>query len=426
MAADEILGISGQLDISDIQQSFDKLINDLNLLGVKTDEVSSKMTKALNDIAQSSASDSEKTKQSVQTLKQGIEEINKSLADTPESLKKLASEAQTAEATIDKLKKRLSETTEGSQKWNEINEQLKSQQSLVEKLNDEYLSMLGTFGSTQQYVGTLNAAIDALNAGRSISTAATGANATVHAGAAAAVGTESVAHGANAEKIGEETQAVKDSTQAYQKAAEASQQRAETANAEAAALDKLTERVLQGKISENEYIKAKESAEERYRQLMDEQTNLLEKEKKAREEASTFKVVDGNIVDNNNALNAQAADALLERANKLKNEANEIASSLQRLSEAYTSTAQKAEAEQKRETESTNKTLDAIRAKEDELKKLNEQLEQMEAHHANGWGGDFISSMRKGENPFATIKSISPRVTQSRKSNSKSPKLRQS
>ena len=404
MAADEILGISGQLDISDIQQSFDKLINDLNLLGVKTDEVSSKMTKALNEIAQSSASDSEKTKQSVQTLKQGIEEINKSLADTPEALKKLASEAQTAEATIDKLKKRLSETTEGSQKWNEINEQLKSQQSLVEKLNDEYLSMLGTFGSTQQYVGTLNAAIDALNAGRSISTAATGANATVHAGAAAAVGTESVAHGANAEKIGEETQAVKDSTQAYQKAAEASQQRAETANAEAAALDKLTERVLQGKISENEYIKAKESAEERYRQLMDEQTNLLEKEKKAREEASTFKVVDGNIVDSNTALNAQAADALLERANKLKNEANEIASSLQRLSEAYTSTAQKAEAEQKRETESTNKTLDAIRAKEDELKKLNEQLEQMEAHHANGWGGDFISSMRKGENPFATIK----------------------
>ena len=404
MAADEILGVSGQLDISDIQQSFDKLINDLNLLGVKTDEVSSKMTKALNDIAQSSDSDSEKTKQSVLTLKQGIEEINKSLADTPEALKKLASEAQTAEATIDKLKKRLLETTEGSQKWNEINEQLKSQQSLVEKLNDEYLSMLGTFGSTQQYVGTLNAAIDALNAGRSISTAATGANAAVHAGAAAAVGTESVAHGANAEKIGEETQAVKDSTQAYQKAAEASQQRAETANAEAAALDKLTERVLQGKISENEYIKAKESAEERYRQLMDEQTNLLEKEKKAREEAYTSKVVDGNIVDNNNALNAQAADALLERANKLKNEANEIASSLQRLSEAYTSTAQKAEAEQKRETESTNKTLDAIRAKEDELKKLNEQLEQMEAHHANGWGGDFISSMRKGENPFATIK----------------------
>lgn len=404
MAADEILGISGQMDISDIQQSLDKLINDLNLLGVKTDEVSSKMTKALNDIAQSSASDSEKTKQSVQTLKQGIEEINKSLADTPEALKKLASEAQTAEATIDKLQKRLSETTEGSQKWNEINEQLKSQQSLVEKLNNEYLSMLGTFGSTQQYVGTLNAAIDTLNAGRSISTAATGANATVHAGAAAAVGTESVAHGVNAEKIGTETQAVKDNTQAYQKAVEANQQRTETANAEAAALDKLTERILQGKTSEEEYIKAKESAEARYRQLMSEQTDLLEKEKKAREAATTFKFVDGNIVDNNNEMNARAADALLERANKLKTEANEIASSLQRLSDAYTSTAQKAETEQKRETESTNKTLDAIRAKEDELKKLNEQLEQMQAHHANGWGGDFISTMRKGDNPFTTIK----------------------
>ena len=127
--AEDILGISGQMDISDIQQSFDKLINDLNSLGVKTDEVSSKMTKALNDIAQSSASDSEKTKQSVQALKQGIEEINKSLTDTPDALKKLASEALTAEETVDKLKKKLSETTEGSQKWNEINEQLQSQQS---------------------------------------------------------------------------------------------------------------------------------------------------------------------------------------------------------------------------------------------------------------------------------------------------------
>ena len=198
--------------------------------------------------------------------------------------------------------------------------------------------------------------------------------------------------------------AVKDNTQAYQKAAEANQQRTETANAEAAALDKLTERVLQGKASEEEYIKAKESAEARYRQLMSEQTDLLEKEKKARETANTFKIVDGNIVDNNNDIKAHAADALLERANRLKNEANEIASSLQRLSEAYTATAQKAETEQKRETESTNKTLDAIRAKEDELKKLNEQLEQMQAHHAKGWGGDFMSNMRKGDNPFTTIK----------------------
>lgn len=258
-AADEILGISGQMDISDIQQSFDKLINDLNSLGVKTDEVSSKMTKALNDIAQSSVSDSEKTKQSVQTLKQGIEDINKSLSDTPEALKKLASEAQTAEATIDKLKKRLSETTEGSPKWNEINEQLKSQQSLVEKLNGEYSSMLGTFGSTQQYVGTLNAAIDTLNAGRSISTATTGANAAAHIGAAAAVGTEAVAHGENSTKIAEETEKTQQNTQAKLHLTESAKDYVYTTQMEAEAIDAVAKRLAEGRSDEEEYINSKKS-----------------------------------------------------------------------------------------------------------------------------------------------------------------------
>lgn len=258
-AADEILGISGQMDISDIQQSFDKLINDLNSLGVKTDEVSSKMTKALNDIAQSSASDSEKTKQSVQALKQGIEDINKSLTDTPEALKKLASEAQTAEATVDKLKKKLSETTEGSPKWNEINEQLKSQQNLVEKLNGEYSSMLGTFGSTQQYVGTLNAAIDTLNAGRSISTAATGANAAAHVGAAAAVGTEAVAHGENSTKIAEETEKTQQNTQAKLHLTESAKDYVYTTQMEAEAIDAVAKRLAEGRSDEEEYINSKKS-----------------------------------------------------------------------------------------------------------------------------------------------------------------------
>lgn len=258
-AADEILGISGQMDISDIQQSFDKLINDLNSLGVKTDEVSSKMTKALNDIAQSSASDSEKTKQSVQALKQGIEDINKSLTDTPEALKKLASEAQTAEATVDKLKKKLSETTEGSQKWNEVNEQLRSQQNLVEKLNNEYSSMLGTFGSTQHYIGTLNAAIDTLNAGRSISTAATGANAAAHVGAAAAVGTEAVAHGENSTKIAEETEKTQQNTQAKLHLTESAKDYVYTTQMEAEAIDAVAKRLAEGRSDEEEYINSKKS-----------------------------------------------------------------------------------------------------------------------------------------------------------------------
>lgn len=403
-AADEILGISGQMDISDIQKSFDILLGDLEKLGTKTDSLSARMTKALNDIAQSSDTSSKSTQQSFKELNAIIVEAQEKLTATPKKIQDVSLELANASKTLETLKEKLSKATAGTSEWETVNKMLENQGRTVERLKAQYTTLTDSFSDAQAAANVLNTAMDAINAARSISNTATGVNAGLHVGVAAAVGSESVAHGVNAEKIGTETQAVKDNTQAYQKATEANQQRTETANAEAAALDKLTERILQGKASENEYIRAKENAQERYKQLMNEQTELLEKEKAAREEAYTFKFVDGNFVGNNNEINAHAADALLERANKLKNEANEIASSLQRLSEAYTATTQKAETEQKRETESINKTLDAIRAKEDELKKLNEQLEQMQAHHANGWGGDFFASMRKGDNPFATIK----------------------
>ena len=403
-AADEILGISGQMDISDIQKSFDILLGDLEKLGTKTDSLSARMTKALNDIAQSSDTSSKSTQQSFKELNAIIVEAQEKLTATPKKIQDVSLELANASKTLETLKEKLSKATAGTSEWETVNKMLENQGRTVERLKAQYTTLTDSFSDAQAAANVLNTAMDAINAARSISNTATGVNAGLHVGVAAAVGSESVAHGVNAEKIGTETQAVKDNTQAYQKATEANQQRTETANAEAAALDKLTERILQGKASENEYIRAKENAQERYKQLMNEQTELLEKEKAAREEANTFKFVDGNFVGNNNEINAHAADALLERANKLKNEANEIASSLQRLSEAYTATTQKAETEQKRETESINKTLDAIRAKEDELKKLNEQLEQMQAHHANGWGGDFFASMRKGDNPFATIK----------------------
>lgn len=400
----DILGISGQVDFSDIQKSFDVLLKDLDRLGVKTDSLGARMTKALNDIAQSSDISSKSTQQAFKELNAIMSVVQEKLTTTPKKIQDVSLELSNAAKTVETLKEKLSKTASGTAEWDNVNKMLEGQGKTVERLKAQYTTLTESFSDAQTAANALNATLNTVNSARSIGNVATGTNAGLHVGVAAAVGTESVAHAANAEKIGAETQAVNDNTQAYQKAAETRQQRTEAANAEAAALDKLTERVLQGKASEEEYIKAKESAEERYRQLMNEQSELLEKEKKAREEANTFKVVDGNIVSGDNDMNARAADALLERAANIRKEADEIASSLNRLSEAYTSTTQKAQAEQKKEEESTNKTLDAIRAKEDELKKLNEQVELMEAHHANGWGGDFFASMRKGENPLNAIK----------------------
>lgn len=402
--AEEILGISGQMDISDIQKSFDTLFGNLDELGVKTDSLSARMTKALNDIAQSSDVSNKSTQQAFKELNAIISEAQEKLTTTPKKIQDVSLELSNAAKTVETLKDRLSQATVGTTEWNTVTQMLENQNKTVERLKAQYSALTNTFSDAQTAANVLGTTMGTVNTVSSLSNAATGVNAGIHVGVAAAVGAESVAHAANAEKIGVETQAVNDNTQAFQEANETSRQRTETANAEAIALDKLSEQVLQGKASEEEYIKAKESAEERYRQLMNEQAELLEKEKKAREEANTFKVVDGNIVSGDNDMNARAADALLERAANIRKEADEIANSLNRLSEAYTSTTQKAQAEQKKEEESTNKTLDAIRAKEDELKKLNEQVELMKAHHANGWGGDFFTSMRKGENPLNVIK----------------------
>lgn len=400
----DILGISGQMDISDIQKSFDALLKDLDRLGVKTDSLGARMTKALNDIAQSSDISSKSTQQAFKELNAIMSVVQEKLTTAPKKIQGTLVELSNATKTLETLKEKLSKTASGTAEWDNVNKMLEGQGKTIERLKAQYTTLTESFSDAQTAANALNATLNTVNSARSIGNVATGTNAGLHVGVATAVGTESVAHAANAEKIGAETQAVNDNTQAYQKAAETRQQRTEAANAEAAALDKLTERVLQGKASEEEYIKAKESAEERYRQLMNEQSELLEKEKKAREEANTFKVADGKITSGDNDMNARFADALWERAANIRKEADEIASSLNRLSEAYTSTTQKAQAEQKKEEESTNKTLDAIRAKEDELKKLNEQVELMEAHHANGWGGDFFASMRKGENPLNAIK----------------------
>lgn len=402
--AEEILGISGQMDISDIQKSFDTLFGNLDELGVKTDSLSARMTKALNDIAQSSDVSNKSTQQAFKELNAIISEAQEKLTTTPKKIQDVSLELSNAAKTVETLKDRLSQATVGTTEWNTVTQMLENQNKTVERLKAQYSALTNTFSDAQTAANVLGTTMGTVNTVSSLSNAATGVNAGLHVGVAAAVGAESVAHAANAEKIGVETQAVNDNTQAFLEANETSRQRTETANAEAIALDKLSEQVLQGKASEEEYIKAKESAEERYRQLMNEQAELLEKEKKAREEANTFKVVDGNIVSGDNDMNARAADALLERAANIRKEADEIANSLNRLSEAYTSTTQTAQAEQKKEEESTNKTLDAIRAKEDELKKLNEQVELMKAHHANGWGGDFFTSMRKGENPLNVIK----------------------
>lgn len=126
--AEEILGISGQMDISDIQKSFDTLTGNLTQLGTKANEMSAKMTQALRNISSSATSDSIKTQQIIEQIKHGLESLNKARADM-----------QMAEESVIKLKARMSEAAQGSQEWNNLNAQLAKQQQVVEQLEDMVL-----------------------------------------------------------------------------------------------------------------------------------------------------------------------------------------------------------------------------------------------------------------------------------------------
>lgn len=381
--AEDILGISGQMDISDIQQSFDKLIGDLNQLGVKIDEVSGKMSKALNDIAKSAASDSEKAKQSIEVYKSGIADINKALETTPEALKKLGAEATTAEATLDKLKNKLSEAQEGSQKWNEINEQLKNQQNLVNKLNGEYDTMLGTFGNTQQYVGMLNSAIEALNAGRSVSTAVTGASAIAHTGVTAAVGAEALAHGDNSAKIADETEKIEQNTEASIRAREAAKENLSETQKTINALDAAADSLKNGKDAEEEYIEARKKAiaqideyNAKISEEKDKQKQLNEEYDKVPETPRKLESSDGSfstVMMKDSEATRQYNEALAESISKVKEyqaKINEITSVLESYGKVEDSNNNKKE----EGISSDNKQLEAIKAKEEEIQKLKEYL----------------------------------------------------
>lgn len=114
MAAEEILGISGQMDISDIQASLDKLCDGLNRVGVDTDALSQRMTKALNDIAQSDGDLASKTQQAMNVLKSVMDEATKGMRQVPEMIDTANKKVETIEGTIGKLNDELAKTDKTS------------------------------------------------------------------------------------------------------------------------------------------------------------------------------------------------------------------------------------------------------------------------------------------------------------------------
>lgn len=200
--AEEILGISGQMDISDIQSSLDKLCDSLTRVGVDTDALSSRMTKALNDIAKSDDDLATKTQQAMQTLKSAMDEASKGIQNVPDMIDNANKRVETIEGTILKLNEKLAETEKGTGAFDALTKQLDAQKQSLQLAKEDVVELSNSYNTVKNSISEVSGAYQALGA---LSTATTGANSAQSVANAAVVASASTAAAAVTAEAGANT-----------------------------------------------------------------------------------------------------------------------------------------------------------------------------------------------------------------------------
>lgn len=230
-AADEILGISGQMDISDIQASLDKLCDGLNRVGIDTEALSQRMNKALNDVAQSDEDLATKTTKAMQVLKSAMDEATKGIQLVPEMIDTANKRVETIEGTIGKLNEQLAKTEKGSEAFGSLTKQIDAQKHSLGLAKGDVKDLVESYDGVKNSISQVNGAYQALSAFSVASTSANsvqsatnialGATATT---AATATSAEAAAHVANAEAATQNAEAENQNVEATKHLTEALQQ----------------------------------------------------------------------------------------------------------------------------------------------------------------------------------------------------------
>lgn len=230
-AADEILGISGQMDISDIQASLDKLCDGLNRVGVDTEALSQRMNKALNDVAQSDEDLATKTTKAMQVLKSAMDEATKGIQLVPEMIDTANKRVETIEGTIGKLNEQLAKTEKGSEAFGSLTKQIEAQKHSLELAKDDVKNLVESYDGVKNSISQVNGAYQALSAFSVASTSANGVQSATNIAvgatattAATATSAEAAAHVANAEAATQNAEAENQNVEATRHLTEALQQ----------------------------------------------------------------------------------------------------------------------------------------------------------------------------------------------------------
>lgn len=230
-AADEILGISGQMDISDIQASLDKLCDGLNRVGVDTEALSQRMNKALNDVAQSDEDLATKTTKAMQVLKSAMDEATKGIQVVPEMIDTANKRVETIEGTIGKLNEQLAKTEKGSEAFGSLTKQIDAQKHSLELAKGDVKDLVESYDGVRNSISQVNGAYQALSAFSVASTSANGVQSATNIAvgatattAATATSAEAAAHVANAEAATQNAEAENQNVEATKHLTEALQQ----------------------------------------------------------------------------------------------------------------------------------------------------------------------------------------------------------
>lgn len=230
-AADEILGISGQMDISDIQASLDKLCDGLNRVGVDTEALSQRMNKALNDVAQSNEDLATKTTKAMQVLKSAMDEATKGIQVVPEMIDTANKRVETIEGTIGKLNEQLAKTEKGSEAFGSLTKQIDAQKHSLELAKGDVKDLVESYDGVRNSISQVNGAYQALSAFSVASTSANGVQSATNIAvgatattAATATSAEAAAHVANAEAATQNAEAENQNVEATRHLTEALQQ----------------------------------------------------------------------------------------------------------------------------------------------------------------------------------------------------------
>ena len=259
--AEDVLGITGLVNIDDIQKTFDKLIGDLERLGVSTDEISARMTKALNDIANSSEKDlAAKTTAAMKILNEAIAETNSNLRSTPEMIKNAEQEATRLQNAVSKLENELGKTVVGSKEFDALNKQLENERETLRLQTADVEDMKAAHEQAAQTVRELQGIYDNF-----IATLKAKGNAEQEATEAA--NTEATAQEQAAQSTQDATQATREQSQAQEEAANATRKHTDATKEQASTQKQIQAAIDDTQKTIDQLVAKQEKAQKRMESL---------------------------------------------------------------------------------------------------------------------------------------------------------------